>query len=306
MGEVFLAKDTRLDRPVALKLMSTELARDPNQRQRFETEAKAASGLNHPNICTVHEVGESEDKRPFIVMEYVAGETLDKASQQRKLKVREVIEIGIQLADALQTAHSRHVIHRDIKPGNIMLDKRRQSKLLDFGLAKHFRSDGLAPGGKPLSHTDTGFSIGTPHYMSPEQALGRELDHRSDIFNLGVVLYELISGKRPFQGSTVGETINSIINQQPAPLGLANPKYTPAVDRIVFKCLEKDPTNRYPTAKALADDLRALKFAAEKASRSKATTQIAKLLPPRRATTPSYGRCRNASPISPFHGWLAH
>jgi serine/threonine protein kinase/tetratricopeptide (TPR) repeat protein len=273
MGEVFLAKDTRLDRNVALKLMSAELARDPNQRLRFETEAKAASGLNHPHICTVHEVGESEDQRPFIVMEYVDGETLDKACQQRKLKIREIIDIGIQLADALETAHSRHLLHRDVKPGNIMLNKRREAKLLDFGLAKHFKSDTPAPGGKSLSHTETGFSIGTPHYMSPEQALGRELDHRSDIFNVGVVLYELVTGDRPFQGSTVGETINCIINQQPAALGLANPKYTPALDQIIFKCLEKDPARRYPTAKALADDLRALKVAAEKGTQPAARPQ---------------------------------
>jgi TolB-like protein/Flp pilus assembly protein TadD/predicted Ser/Thr protein kinase len=273
MGEVFLAKDTRLDRSVALKLMSAELARDPNQRLRFETEAKAASGLNHAHICTVHEVGETEDERPFIVMEYVDGETLDKACQQRKLKIREIIDIGVQLADALETAHSRHLLHRDVKPGNIILNKRREAKLLDFGLAKHFRSENQGLGGKSLSHTETGFSIGTPHYMSPEQALGRELDHRSDIFNVGVVLYELIAGRRPFQGSTIGETINCIINQQPAPLGLENPKYTPAIDQIIFKCLEKDPAKRYPTAKALADDLRALKFAAENAGRPAARSQ---------------------------------
>src|SRR5947207_2320883 len=128
MGEVFLAKDTRLDRHVALKLMSAELAGDPNQRLRFETEAKAASGLNHPNICTVHEVGESEDNRPFIVMEYVDGETLDKVAQSRRVKIRETLEIGIQLADALETAHSRHLLHRDVKPGNIIINKRREAK----------------------------------------------------------------------------------------------------------------------------------------------------------------------------------
>jgi len=263
MGEVFLAKDSRLDRLIALKLMSAELARDPNHRLRFETEAKVASGLNHPNICTVYEVGESEDKRPFIAMEYIEGETLEAVLRRRRVKIREILDIGLQLAGALDAAHAVHLLHRDIKPANIMLDKRGQAKLLDFGLAKRFKSDGLSPGGKSLSHTDTGFSIGTPHYMSPEQALGRDLDHRSDIFNLGVVLYELITGKRPFQGNTVGETINTIINQQPAPLGLANPRYTPAVDRIVFKCLEKDPATRYPTAKALAEDLRGLKFGSE-------------------------------------------
>ena len=154
-----------------------------------------------------------------------------------------------------------------------MLHKRGQTKLLDFGLAKRFKSNNPNPEGKSLSHTETGFSIGTPHYMSPEQALGRDLDHRSDIFNVGVVLYELITGKKPFLGNTVGETINNIINQRPAPLGLGNPRFTPELDRIVSKCLEKTPDHRYPAAKALAQDLQALKSAAEKFRTSQAQTR---------------------------------
>ncbi len=208
-------------------------------------------------------MGETEGKRPFIVMEYVEGQTLENVLRQRRLKIREILDIGLQLAEALGAAHAVHLLHRDIKPANIILDKRGNAKLLDFGLAKRFKSDGLSPGAKSLSHTETGFSIGTPHYMSPEQALGRELDHRSDIFNVGVVLYELITGKRPFQGNTVGETINHIINQQPAPLGLKNPRFTPALDGIIFKCLEKEPEKRYATAKELAEDLRGLKQASE-------------------------------------------
>jgi serine/threonine protein kinase len=178
--------------------MSVELAKDPNQRQRFQTEAKAASGLNQPNICVVYEVGESEDGRPFLAMEYIDGRTLEFLMRQRRMKIRETIEIGIQLADALEAAHARHLLHRDIKPGNIMLDKRGNVKLLDFGLAKRFRSESMAPKTAALSHTDTGVTIGTPHYMSPEQALGRELDDRSDIFNLGIVLYELVAGPKTF------------------------------------------------------------------------------------------------------------
>jgi serine/threonine protein kinase/Tfp pilus assembly protein PilF len=268
MGEVFLAKDTRLERLVAIKLMSLDLARDPNQRQRFQTEAKAASGLNHPNICVVYEVGESEDGRPFLAMEYIDGRTLEFLMRQRRIKIRESIEIGIQLADALEAAHARHLLHRDIKPGNIMLDKRGNVKLLDFGLAKRFRSESLAHASTDLSHTDTGITIGTPHYMSPEQALGRELDDRSDIFNLGIVLYELVAGQRPFRGATTGETINSIINVPPEPLGLENPLFSPALDNIVAKCLAKAPEERYASAKALADELRTLKVESRRARRA--------------------------------------
>src|SRR6266404_7619951 len=176
MGEVLLAEDTELERFVAIKLMSAEIAKDPNQRKRFRTEAKAASGLNHPNICVIYEVGETEDGRPFLAMEYIDGRTLEFLMRQRRIKIRESIEIAIQLADALEAAHARHLLHRDIKPGNIMLDKRGNVKLLDFGLAKRFRSESFANATSDLSHTDTGITIGTPHYMSPEQALGRELD----------------------------------------------------------------------------------------------------------------------------------
>jgi len=265
MGEVFLAKDTRLERLVAIKLMSVDLAKDPNQRQRFQTEAKAASGLNHPNICVVYEVGDSEDSRPFLAMEYIDGRTLEFLMRQRRIKIRESIEIGIQLADALEAAHARHLLHRDIKPGNIMLDKRGNVKLLDFGLAKRFRSEAFSSASSDLSHTDTGMTIGTPHYMSPEQALGRELDDRSDIFSLGIVLYELVAGQRPFRGATTGETINSIINTPPEPLGLENPLFSPALDNIISKCLAKAPEERYASAKDLADDLRTLKVESKRA-----------------------------------------
>jgi serine/threonine protein kinase len=279
MGEVFLAKDTRLERLVAIKLMSIELARDPNQRQRFQTEAKAASGLNHPNICVVYEVGESEDGRPFLAMEYIDGRTLEFLMRQRRIKIRESIEIGIELADALEAAHARHLLHRDIKPGNIMIDKRGNVKLLDFGLAKRFRSESSANTSADFSHTDTGITIGTPHYMSPEQALGRELDDRSDIFNLGIVLYELVAGQRPFRGATTGETINSVINTQPEPLGLENPLFSPALDNIISKCLAKAPEERYASAKALADDLRTLKIESKRAKAGSAAPDSSVVVP---------------------------
>ncbi|MBI3849136.1 MAG: protein kinase [Verrucomicrobia bacterium] len=266
MGEVLLAEDTRLERSVALKLMSAELAKNENQRKRFHTEAKAASALNHPNICVIHEVGETEDGRPFLAMEYVEGQTLDVVLQQRRLKIREVLALGAQVADALDAAHARGLLHRDIKPANIMLDRRGQAKVLDFGLAKRFGNGASAVSNLSTADTQTGFLVGTPHYMSPEQALGGELDRRSDVFALGVVLYELVAGQKPFLGKTVGETINKIINQQPDSLGLENPLFSPTLDGIIFKCLEKDPAKRYATAKALAEDLNKLRHESERAS----------------------------------------
>jgi serine/threonine protein kinase/tetratricopeptide (TPR) repeat protein len=279
MGEVLLAEDTRLERPVAIKLMSPELAKNPDQRKRFRTEAKAASGLNHPNVCTIHEVGETGDGRPFLAMEFVEGQTLDVVMQQRRLTIREILTIGIQTAEALATAHARRIVHRDIKPANIMLDRRGAVKVLDFGLAKQFAGDKLSDTSALSSAlTQTGMLIGTPHYMSPEQVLGRELDHRSDIFSLGVVLYELVAGQKPFLGKTVGETINNVVNQPPPPLGLEDPIFSPALDRVIAKCLEKDPKNRYDGAAQLTAELSRLKDESERVSATSDGKQSA--LPP--------------------------
>ncbi len=267
MGEVLLAQDTKLERSVAIKLMSAELARDPDQRKRFRQEARAASGLVHPNICVIHEVGETEDGRPFLAMEYVAGQTLDVIAQQRRMRIREIVRVGIQVAEALEAARTRGLVHRDIKPSNLMLDERGNVKVLDFGLAKNLVRDALADASDTsVLLTRTGILLGTPHYMSPEQALGRPVDHRSDIFSLGVILYELIVGQRPFLGKTVGEIINNIVNQEPEPLSLENPVYAPALDGIVLKCLAKDPDKRYAAAKDLAADLQQLKLESELAA----------------------------------------
>ena len=271
MGEVLLAEDTKLERSVAIKLMSADLAKDANQRKRFNAEAKAASGLNHSNICVIYEVGETDDGRPFLAMEYIDGQTLETLLRQRKPALPDIVTIGMQVAEALDAAHSRRIIHRDIKPGNIMLDRRGQVKVLDFGLAKRLATDALSDTHALSSAlTQTGMLMGTPYYMSPEQLLGREVDHRSDIFSLGVVLYELATGQRPFLGKTVGEVINSVVNQRPEMLNLEEPGFSSALEAVLFKCLEKDPQRRYASARQLATDLGRLKEHSGQAAKANA------------------------------------
>ena len=269
MGEVYLGQDTRLDRSVALKVMGADLAKKPDQRKRFRQEARAASGLVHPNICVIHEVGETSDGRPFLAMEYVEGQLLETVMRERRLRLREVVRIGLQVADALQAAHEKGIVHRDIKPANLMLDARANVKVLDFGLAKRFGPETPptpSDSESSLLHTQSGVLLGTPHYMSPEQALGRPIDHRSDIFSLGVVLYELAAGQKPFLGKTLGEAINNVVNQVPEPLALDHPVFHPALDRILLKCLEKDPARRYTTARELSADLQRLLDEADRAA----------------------------------------
>jgi serine/threonine protein kinase len=263
MGEVYLAEDTQLACLVALKLMSAELAKDPNQRKRFRNEAKAVSGLIHPHICTIHGVGETDDGRLFLAMEYVLGQPVNKVLQTRRLTLHETLSLGLQAAEALEAAHAWGLVHRDIKPANLMLDQSGQVKVMDFGLAKRLVPNESSALLTSAAHTRTGMLIGTPQYMSPEQALGHPLDPRTDIFSLGAVLYELVVGQRPFLGQTVGESINNIVNQTPEPLGLEDPLFSPALDRIIFKCLEKNREKRYNSACELTAELRKLKEASE-------------------------------------------
>lgn len=259
MGEVYLAEDVRLSRLVALKVMSAELARNPNQRKRFQTEAKAAGDLSHPNICALYEVGETKEHRPFLVMEYVEGQPLNLVLQHRRLTLAQTVDLGFQVADALAAAHAQGLVHRDIKPGNLMLARGGQAKVMNFGLAKWFGPAALSSATSSPAHTRTGMIIGTPQYRSPEQALGHPLDPRTDIFSLGVVLYEILAGQRPFLWKTVGESINSIVNQPAPALDLGDSLFSPVLHRIIFKCLEKVPQKRYASAAELALELRNLK-----------------------------------------------
>ena len=257
MGEVYRATDTKLDREVAIKILPQEICDDPARRRRFIKEAKAASALNHPNVCTIYEVGETEDGQPFIVMELLPGQTLDSLAENKPLDDETVVEIGSQIADALDAAHQAGIIHRDIKPANIHRDAQGRVKVLDFGLAKRMDSTPTADA-STADETEPGKLMGTPSYMSPEQARGEALDHRSDLFNVGIVLYQLTTGRSPFQGATMADTVEKITHTQPEAIARFNYEISGELERIVRKCLEKKPQDRYQSARELLIDLRRL------------------------------------------------
>ena len=259
MGQVFLAEDTQLERKVAIKFLPPDLVKDSDRRRRFLTEAKAASSLNHPNVCVIHEVGESEDGAPFLVMEYVAGETLTDRIKTGPLKISSVIDIGVQIADALDAAAEKKIVHRDIKSANVIIDKRGRVKVLDFGLAKQLADADGNQGALHSTQTQSGQVLGTPSYMSPEQSLGKAVDHRSDLFSLGILLYELSTGKLPFVGSSFGETINKILHTQPDAIARFNYDSTSEFEYVVRKCMQKDPARRYQSAAELIIDLQNLR-----------------------------------------------
>jgi serine/threonine protein kinase len=250
MGEVFLALDLTLSRKVALKILPAKFMSDPQLVRRFEREAKAVSALNHPNILTIYEIGKTEDLQ-FIATEFVAGETLRQGLKHEPMTLQAALEVALQIAAALLAAHESGIIHRDIKPENIMLRRDGQVKVLDFGLAK-FTEKAVNVGD---SATQTGIIMGTPGYMSPEQARALKMDGRTDIFSLGIVLYEMIAGRQPFEGATSIDVISAILHQDPAPLIKHNAETPPALQRIVSKALQKDQAARYQSVKELMTDL---------------------------------------------------
>jgi serine/threonine protein kinase len=259
MGEVYLARDPRLDRTVALKILPEELAADADRMQRFTREAKAASALNHPNVATIYDVGES-DGISFIVMEHVEGETL-LARISRRMTPPEVVDIAVQAADALDLAHAKGITHRDIKPANLMLTHRGHVKVLDFGVAKMARNDEGSLNGdwtvEPV--TAVGSVVGSAPYMSPEQIVGGDVDSRSDVFSLGVVIYQMATGQLPFSGLTRAEMKDRILHAAPETMMRLNPDTPPELERITLKCLDKRTDGRYQSARELLTDLWPLK-----------------------------------------------
>jgi non-specific serine/threonine protein kinase len=270
MGVVYEAQDTQLGRRVALKFLPPELAGNANTLERFQREARAASALNHPNICTVYAIEQHED-RPFIVMELLEGETLAELVAKGALERSRLIDLGIQIADALESAHAKGIVHRDIKPANVFINSRGQAKILDFGLAKFEARPDAVPGGTPtqtMEHlTAAGTTMGTVAYMSPEQARGQATDARTDLFSLGTVLYQMATGALPFHGDTSAVVFDAILNRDPGPASETNPALPAELNHILSKALEKDRALRYQTATDLKTDLTRLRRDLDSGSR---------------------------------------